>query len=168
VVFRGDKTPADALMVSDLLTVTGLRSATEERARRSAREQFARQLADHLEPAVPRNWKIPGRLIDGMILSVSVKPVERDYGTVYEATLKADVSHRSRARVVQEYRREEVWKRVLILGAVLAFVLVALAVISGYIKTDEATKGYYTNRLRFAAAAGLGAAAALIFQWLRS
>jgi hypothetical protein len=150
------------------LTVTGLRSGTEERARKSAREQLVRQLADRLDPDVPRGWKVPDRLVDGMIVSVAVNPVERPYGTMYEAVLKADLSPRSRAQLVQEFRRQEVLKRLLILGAALAFVLVCLGVFSGYIKTDEATKGYYTNRLRLAAAAGIGAAAALIYQMMRS
>ena len=44
------------------------------------------------------------------------------------------------------------------LGGGLAVALAGLAVLTGYIRTDEATKGYYTNRLRLAAAAGLGAA----------
>ena len=48
---------------------------------------------------------------------------------------------------------------------ILAFVLVCLAVVSGYIKADEATKGYYTTRLRAVAVAALGAGAALLYQW---
>ena len=45
-----------------------------------------------------------------------------------------------------------------------AFVLICLAAVSGYIRTDEATKGYYTNRLRMLAAAGVGAAGVVIYQ----
>jgi len=48
----------------------------------------------------------------------------------------------------------------------LGFVLICLAAISGYIRTDEATKGYYTNRLRMLTAAGVGAAGVLIYQVL--
>ncbi len=52
------------------------------------------------------------------------------------------------------------------LGGGLALALVGLAVLSGYIKADEATKGYYTNRLRLAAAAGLGAAGVVAYRFL--
>ncbi len=57
-------------------------------------------------------------------------------------------------------------KRLVPLGALLAFVLACLAAVSGYIKADEATKGYYTTRLRLAAAAGVGAAGVALFRML--
>ena len=50
------------------------------------------------------------------------------------------------------------------LGGALAFVLICLGAVSGYIRADEATKGYYTNRLRMLAAAGVGAAGVVIYQ----
>jgi hypothetical protein len=151
---------------SDLLTVTGQLSATEQRARNDARAQFERLLAGRLVPDVPIGWKVPRELVDGMIQEVVITPVERDYGTLYQATLKADVSPRARSEVVAAYHREEVLKRLAVLGALLGFVLACLAGVSGYIKADEATKGYYTNRLRLAAAGGVGAAGVLIYQWL--
>jgi hypothetical protein len=49
------------------------------------------------------------------------------------------------------------------LGGTLAFILTCLAVVSGYIRTDEVTKGYYTNRLRLLAAAGVAGAGAVIY-----
>ena len=70
--------------------------------------------------------------------------------------------------IVQTYRHQEILKRLLIIGGVLALVLVVLSAISGYIKADEATKGYYTNRLRVAAAAGVAAAGAIIYHMMRS
>ena len=105
-------------------------------------------------------------MVDGMIQEIIVIPHERDYGTVYEATLKVNVSPAMRARLVAAYHREQVMERLAVLGAVLAFVLVLLAAVSGYIRADEVTKGYYTNRLRLAAAAGVGAAGLAIYRWL--
>jgi hypothetical protein len=49
------------------------------------------------------------------------------------------------------------------LGATLVFILICLAAVSGYIRADEATKGYYTNRLRMLAAAGVGASGVIIY-----
>ena len=149
-----------------MLTVTGRLSATDERAVADARAKLERVLSERLAPEVPRDWKVPPGMIDEMIREVVVVPRERDYGTVYEATLKADLSPARLARIVDVYHREEVVKRLLMLGAVLAFVLVCLAAVSGYIKADEATKGYYTNRLRLAAAAGVGAAGVVLYRWL--
>ena len=69
-----------------------------------------------------------------------------------------------RARFVKLYNRELVGRRLINLGGSLAFILMCLAAVSGYIRADEATKGYYTNRLRMLAAAGVGAGGVLIYQ----
>ena len=55
---------------------------------------------------------------------------------------------------------------VLLLGGGLGFALTCLAAVAGFIRADEATKGYYTNRLRLLAAAGVGAAGVAIYQAL--
>ncbi len=106
---------------------------------------------------MPPGWHAPDPLLDRMIREVNVAPIVRDYGTVYEATLKAQLSPRDRDDVIRAYRQQEVRKRMVFLGVILALVLIALAVISGYIKADEATKGYYTARLRAVAVAVVGA-----------
>jgi hypothetical protein len=151
---------------SETLTVTGRLSATETRARNDARARFEEILAERLEPEVPRSWTVPDKTVDRLINEVSVTPRQRDYGTVYEATLKAYFSERARAGIVGAYHRELVQKRLVLLGGLLAFVLVCLGALSGYIRADEATKGYYTTRLRLAAAAGVGAAGVLIYQMM--
>jgi hypothetical protein len=157
------KAPATAAKAATR-EIEGRLSATKDRARDDARAQLERELTTQLAPQVPRDWKIPGRLVESMITQVTITPVVRDYGTVYKATLLVDDSPRKRAAIVAAYRHEQVVKRLVMLGAVLAFVLSCLAAISGYIKADEATKGYYTTKLRLAAAAGVGAAGVLIYQ----
>ena len=148
------------------LTVTGLRSATDERARDSARDKLVTLLSERLGSEVPSNWKVPSEMVEAMIRGVTVKPIERDYGTVYEATIKAELSPVLRTQIIETYRREQVMSRLAVLGAVLGFVLVCLAALSAYIKTDEATKGYYTTRLRLASAAAAGAAGVVLYRWL--
>ena len=150
----------------DTMLVVGRLSATAERARNDAMTLFRNKLADILSPDVPRWWNIPEPLFRKMIRRVEVKPVARDYGTVYEATLHADVSPGMRSEVVAAYHHVEVMKRLALLGSLFAFVLICLAAVSGYIRADEATKGYYTNSLRLAAAAGVGAAGVVIYQVL--
>ena len=151
---------------ADLLTVTGRLSATEERAREDARAKLERLLSERLAPGVPRQWKAPSELINGTIRLTQVVPVSRDYGTVYEATITADFSAPRLAEIVDVYHRQQVVDRLVTLGALLAFVLACLAAVSGYIKADEATKGYYTTRLRLASAAGVGAAGVIIYRML--
>jgi hypothetical protein len=148
----------------ELQIVPGRLSATEERARNDARRQLEFVLARRLSPEIPPTWKIPPPLVDGLVREITITPRERDYGTVYEAALKVDLSPRMTTRIVRAYHREQVIRRLGVLGGGLAFVLVCLGALSGYIKADEATKGYYTSRLRLAAAVGVGAGGLLLYR----
>ena len=145
----------------------GLISATEERARDEARKQLEKEVSDWLElSGVPRFWKPSARLIDAMIIDANVEPVVKDYGTLYVAKLRLDVSPERRASFVESYKRELVHRRMVLLGGSLGFVLICLGAIASYIRADEITRGYYTNRLRLLAAGGVGAAGVLIYQML--
>jgi hypothetical protein len=147
--------------------VNGLVSATEERARDEARKALDTQVRDWLAAeGVPPSWQPPRRLVDAMVLQTKVEPVVKDYGTVYLASLTVDVSPARRAGLVHAYQQQLVHRRMALLGGALAFLLICLAAVSGYIRTDEATKGYYTNRLRLLAAAGVGGAGVAIFKML--
>jgi hypothetical protein len=144
--------------------VEGLISATKERAEREARSELEKQLAEWLEPlGVPRSWKPSPRQVDALILGTTIEPVEKDYGMLYVAKLRVDASPGRTAELAQTYRRQVVNRRMAALGGALAFVLICLGAVSGYIRADEATKGYYTNRLRMLAAAGVGAAGVAIY-----
>lgn len=161
--------PSKPVTIEDEITplvVAGRLSATEPRAINDARVQLLQKLPGLLDPNVPRDWPVPNRLIDSMIRETKVVPVERDYGTLYQATMLVDTSPRKRAEVASTYRHEQVVKRLVTLGGLLTFVLICLGSLSGYIRADEATKGYYTNRLRLAAAAGVGVAGTVIYQML--
>jgi len=147
-------------------TIVGQLSATEPRAIDDARLQLGRAATDWLGPDVPRSWKGPSKLIDAMVLDTQIQPVVKEYGTLYEAALRTDFSPGRREKIIRVYERELVARRLALLGGVLGFVLVCLGALAGYIQADEATKGYYTNRLRLAAAAGVGAAGVAIYQVL--
>jgi hypothetical protein len=151
---------------SHLRTIAGRLSATEERARDDARLQLEREVTEWLTPEIPTQWKPPAPLITRMIVKDQIRPIARDYGTVYEATLETDFSTARRDAIRAAYLRELVARRLTILGGSLGFVLVCLAAVSGYIRADEATKGYYTHWLRAIAVAGVGASGVLIYQLL--
>lgn len=151
---------------SDARKIVGRLSATEPRAVADARVQLDRAAVDWLGPDVPRSWKAPAKLVDAMVLDTEIRPVVKDYGTLYEATLQADFSAQRREKIARVYERELVAGRLARLGGALGFVLVCLGVLAGYIQADEATKGYYTNRLRLVAAAGVGAAGMAIYRIL--
>lgn len=146
--------------------VVGQVSATEERAKADAHRQLEDEVRSWLDPQVPMSWRPPGHLLDESIVETRVTPEEKPYGTVYTATLLTDFSAPRRERLVEAYRSHVVQQRIVKLGAFFGFLLVCLAATSGYIRADEATKGYYTNRLRLAVAAAVGASGVLIYQML--
>jgi hypothetical protein len=157
----------------EIEVIPGQVSATEERALKDARMQLEQKVAEWLEPhGVPRSWKPALRQIDAMILETKIKPVIKDeapykeYGKLYKAELRVDVSPKRIAVLTESYQHQLVQKRMAFLAGALAFILTCLGAISGYIRADEATKGYYTNRLRMLAAAGVGAAGVAIYQIL--
>lgn len=148
-------------------TITGRLSATKERAVDDARQFLRNNVTDWLEPEVPRSWAVPQNLLDAMVVAEPrVKSIEKPYGEIFEATLTVDKSPGRRSAIIAIYNRQLVERRLISLGAALAFILVCLAAISGYIRADEATKGYYTNRLRMLAAAGVGASGVILYHMM--
>jgi hypothetical protein len=165
---RGENVTASTStsLPSTVRTISGRLSATIERARDDARLQLEREVTEWLTPEVPTSWKPPAHLITSLIKKTDVQPIIKDYGTLYEATLKTDFAPRSRTAILKAYQREVVSHRLTVLAGSLGFVLACLASLAGYIRADEATKGYYTQWLRMAAAAGVGGSAVAIYQLL--
>ena len=159
--------PPTSVNPKETRLLTGLISATEERAKEEARKQLEKEVTDWLEQSgIPRSWKPSSQQIDSMIIETTVEPVVKDYGTLYVAKLRLNVSPEQRSIFTESYKRQLVHRRMVLLSGTLGFILVCLLAISGYIRTDEVTKGYYTNRLRLLAAGGVGAAGVLIYQML--
>ena len=168
--------------------LVGRVSASEERARQDLRNIVERQVSDWLLPEVPTSWKVPAHVLNGMVQASYVQEVTRNLTAtdpssaatpstaealgldglynLYRAGQKLDFSTGRRAQLVAMYRHDLATRRLQRLGGGMALALVGLAVLSGYIKADEATKGYYTNRLRLLAAAGLGTAGVLAYRFL--
>jgi len=151
-------------------------AGTEAKARADLRHKIDREVAQWLSGDVAPGWKPPAEAVDKLIRATYTQPLIEDVGaifkdlddmvTIYRAGAKVDFSPMARAQVVNIHDRQAVRDRMIKGGGVLAFVLVVLASLSGYIRADEATKGYYTNRLRLLTAAGVGAAGVVIYQML--
>jgi hypothetical protein len=167
--------------------IVGRVSASEERARQDLRQGVERAVADWLAADVVTSWKVPANVLVAMIQGSYTQKVTRNLTapeiepsksetpsppsmeglyTLYRAGQKLDFSPTRKARIIAMYRHDLATQRMQRLGGGLALALVSLAVLSGYIRADEATKGYYTNRLRFVAAAGLGAAGVVAYRFL--
>jgi hypothetical protein len=151
---------------AEIPTLAGEISATPARADQSARETLRKAITTWLDPDVPSTWSLPERELDQLALLTARETVERkdDLGPMYITHLTLDTTPAHRERLVKLYNRELVGRRLIRLGGSLAFILMCLAAVSGYIRADEASKGYYTNRLRMLAAAGVGAGGVLIYQ----
>lgn len=158
--------------------LVGRLSASEDRARLDLQKLVEREVSDWLAADVPPSWKVSAPLLETMVDGSYTQEVARNLiptapqseatsapeipgldglYTLYRAGQKLDFSTERRAGIVAEYHRELATQRMQRLGGGLALVMVGLAVLSGYIRADEATKGYYTNALRLIALAGLGA-----------
>ena len=142
--------------------------ASTERAEVNLRRQLESSVSAWLaESGVERNWALPKKLVDRMVVGkVYVEPVLIKDLNVFRASVSAEFSDRRKHEFLDVYHRQIGGKRLVFLGGGLAFVLACLAAVSGYIRADEATKGYYTNRLRLLAAAGVGAAGVVVYQIL--
>lgn len=155
----------------------GRRSYNEQRADDDARATLLHAVSEWLAPDVPTDWKAPEALVDSLIVERHLVPVEVDRQalrldptlpmpeTLYVAGYRADFSPDRRMDFVRAYEREVGDQRMMVAGGFLGFVLACLAILAGYIRADEATRGYYTNHLRLVAAVAAGAAGAAAYRW---
>jgi hypothetical protein len=155
-------------IVDRLTPVPGELMATKERARQSARARLDKEIARWLAPTVPGGWKAPADRVDALVAAGQIEYAEvpKEYGTLYQATLHCDFSPARRAEFVQAYQDSVRARRLATLEVILGFVLACLAALAGYIRADEATKGYYTNRLRALTVATVGAAGFVAYRLL--
>ena len=116
---QGTKAASSAVLArSSKSTVTGRLSATGERAVADARHILRDNVADWLEPEVPRSWAVSERMLDAMVVEKPhVKSIEKSYGEVFEATLTVDKSPQRRTSLIAVYNRQLVERRLAGLGA---------------------------------------------------
>jgi hypothetical protein len=154
-----EATRVEAAAPSRTIEVQSLPKATEARAEEDARARLDSVVTPWLaEAGVSSDWAPPAKLVDALASDGSLRREDRDYGTVFIKTLNVDLSDSRREPFVQAFRRDVAGRRLLTLGEVLGFVLVCLGIVTGYIRADEATRGYYTGPLRLVAVGGLGLA----------
>jgi hypothetical protein len=163
-VMAAPAAPSPAAVAAKTWTIEGLPSANERRAENAAMQGLQAQVLEWLSPDVPASWTPPDSMLRPIVAETRIDEIEKSYGTVYVAHLTAHAPPELRAQLVDAYNRDLIQHRLMTLGGTLAFVLICLAAISGYIRADEATKGYYTNRLRMLAAAGVGAAGVIVYK----
>ncbi len=168
----------------------GRLSASEERAKADLRKTVNHELADWLAADIPMTWTPPAKLVNRMVLGTYVQTATWSFGPrqgdvtpglppaakvavpeldepqiMYRAGQRLDFSAVRRAEFVESYHRDVASTRMRRSGGLIAVVLTLLALTSLYVRADEATKGYYTNRLRVLATVGLGVASAAAYRY---
>ncbi|HEV3115762.1 MAG TPA: hypothetical protein VGY58_01835 [Gemmataceae bacterium] len=117
---------------------------------RRARETVVSYLADQ---GVYLNWDLPASYIEKHMVK-NVKPAEdKDVGVagiepVKQMDLYVELSPRDYQYFMKRESELRGQERMTMLGKVLAGVIAFLAVVAGYFRLEEATKGYYTAWLR--------------------
>lgn len=153
--------------------ITGDRCATTVRAEADAHRHLVSEVKDWLaESGVDRSWMPPPAILKDMVIGradykpETIRDADHELNLV-RATITADFSDPRKAEFLDLYRRQVGGQRLALFGGGLFVVLAGLAAVSGYIRADEATKGYYTNRLRMLAAVGVGAAGVVAYNVLK-
>jgi hypothetical protein len=150
-----------------ILVISSDQMATRERAAADARRKLESEVGDWLYRAgIHERWRVPKRLLSQMIRGAEMQEVDRGYAIMHRQILRADFSPKMQEKLFQARDREIGGQRIAALGAILACLLIVFATVSGYVRADEATRGYYTNRLRLLAAAGIGAAGFVAYRIL--
>ena len=131
-----------------------------DRAREEVEDYLARQ-----NP--PVHWKPSRHWIDKNL--VKTKPHQESkrfddplLGDGVNVTLTLEVGPKQYREILENDREERVQQRELLLARILAGVVALLVAVVGYLRLDEATKGYYTLWLRLGALGLVGGVAAAL------
>lgn len=165
-----DREPQRRQDGSVLRTVTGRRYATPQESVDDALRQAAYEARKYLEQAAPRpvRWEVPVSFVqDRLVQDQYVAQVDWEAEGVdsppfaepmYQAHLLIELTPEKRQTLSQMWQEDVLGQRIRWLAAGSAFVLVLLAALAGYLRLDEATRGYYSGRLKLAAVAVVGVA----------
>jgi hypothetical protein len=141
---------------------------TEDRATERAREKAWEQVCDYLTRLDPPvHWRPDVNWVDNNLVKSRppAKQVElEDLGKGYERQLLVKVEAKERREMMEHDRQETMRQRQLLLARILAGVVALLVAVVGYLRLDEATKGYYTLWLRLGALGLVGGVGAVL--WL--
>jgi hypothetical protein len=129
----------------------------------TAREEVESYLARQDPPV---RWKpSPGWVDKNLVKTRHPEPKNLDdplLGEGYDVTLKVEVGPKQYREILEKDREGRARERSLLLARVLAGVVALLVAVVGYLRLDEATKGYYTLWLRLGALGLVGAVAAAL------
>ncbi len=128
----------------------------------------AREFIGQADSRAIASWDVPAWLLHDHVLREPpyVEEVDWTYGPMYRAYVLLDFSPEKRELLLGHWRESLTSRRLGQVGAGLGFAVLCLATLLGYLRLDDATKGYYTGWLRTGVVAVVGGSAAAIYHWL--
>jgi hypothetical protein len=147
---------------------------TAEKADEQALEKARVVVCDYLrDQDPPVHWRPDARWVDDNLVKSRTPAEQKDFqeaglGKAWERTLQVEVGAKQYREILEHDRQVSMEQRQLLLARILAGVVALLVAAVGYLRLDEATKGYYTLWLRLGALALVGAVAALLFVVVRA
>jgi hypothetical protein len=159
--------PAKAEATPEREQIQGQAMATPERASASAWQALDKRLHERLSRyGVGDGWTPPREAVRNLVTPGAVTQIDKDYGTLYVQELTLDTTDARLRQIARLHDREIGRQHLFQAGGIVAFVLVCLATLVGYIRADEATKGYRTRSLRIVSLVAVSAAAAGLYHLL--
>jgi hypothetical protein len=145
--------------------------ATRDEAANDAMDRAAtaaREFVGQVDSRAIAAWDIPAWLVHDHLLREPpyVEEVDWTYGPMYRAHVLLDFSPEKRELLLSHWRESLTSRRLGQVGAGLGFAVLCLATLLGYLRLDDATKGYYTAWLRTGAVAVVGGSAAALYHWV--
>jgi hypothetical protein len=128
--------------------------SAREKALSDACDEVAAYLRKH-EPALADWYPAQESLLSKRVISPMGEPEPAGAGGpmvgIFEAKVKVEIKPESVREFVSEARIIRMHDRQLLLARFLAAAVAVLLVITGYLRLEHATRGYYTTLLRLAA-----------------
>jgi hypothetical protein len=151
--------------------ISGKLWATRDEARDDVIEMAAARTLEFAAESVPRikhRWQVPAHLVRDHFLSepIFIEEVEWTYGPMYRAHALIDLAPEKRDLLLAQWHEVVLRERLEQIAGGLAFVFVCLITLFGYLRLDEATRGYYTRWLFAGASTLVAGSAAALYTWL--
>ena len=145
--------------------------ATRDEARDDVLEKASVRALEFAADSVPKlrnKWQVPTWLVRDRLLRepIFVEEVDWTYGTMYRAHALLDLSPQKREALLSAWHEVVLRERLAQIGGGLAFVFISLVTLFGYLRLDDATRGYYTRWLFTGAAALVAGSAAVLYTWI--
>ena len=150
--------------------------ATPDAARDDVLEKAsdrALEFAAEVAPRLATRWHVPTWLVREQMLKepIYVEEIEAvspdwHFGPMYRAHLLIDLAPAKRDVLLATWHGEVLHERLGQIGGGAAFIFICLVTLFGYLRLDDATRGYYSKWLITGAATLVAGSAAVLYTWV--